>query len=120
MPARLPRTAACAAWAVLSTFGGACGGAADPARWTEAQARSVAVVRGLEVEVRSCDGLGEPQLTRGGRLYDRFACLAGTRIAGQPVDTVAVTYVLRPLGPYAGPSSPHELIDVSFGGLGVP
>jgi hypothetical protein len=98
----------------------ACGGSASPPMWTETQAESITVVRGLEVAVRSCEGIGEGRSGGAERRFERFDCLAGARMAGQSIDTVAVTYVLRPLEPYSGPASPHELTRVSFGGLGVP
>jgi hypothetical protein len=104
----------------LAIVAAACGGDGPAALWTEAQAASIVTVRGLAVRVRACEGLGEGRRTDAGVVFGSFSCLAGARTAGQPVDTVAVTYVLRPLGPYAGPSSPHELTEVRFGGLGVP
>jgi hypothetical protein len=88
--------------------------------WTERQAESITTVRGLRVHVRNCEGLGRHRKVGAVVLYGRFACLAGARLAGQPIDTVAVTYTLRPLGRYRGASSGYVLTDVHFGGLGVP
>ena len=88
--------------------------------WTEAQAESITTIRGLPVRVRHCDGLGGAQKAGGVVVYRRFACLAGARIRYQPIDTVAITYVLSPRGEYEGASSAYALTDVHFGGLGVP
>ena len=101
----------------------ACGGgrAETPAAmWTEAQAESIRSVRGLPVRVRHCDGLGAALEAGGKQYYARFACLAGARASFQAYDTVAVTYVLRPLGRYTGRSSRHALAEVRFAALQVP
>lgn len=85
--------------------------------WTERQAESITTVRSLPVTVRSCDGLGEGDDDR----YTRFECLAGTRAAWESYDTIAVTYVLHPLGEYVGPQSRRRLTNVKFvGGPGIP
>jgi hypothetical protein len=94
--------------------------AAGPVRWTERQAESIDVVRGLRVHVRRCTGLGVPRPLGRTKTYARFACLAGARAPHQTFDTVAVTYVLRPLGRYAGRSSRVALANVRFEALQVP
>ena len=73
------------------------------------------VIRGQPVRVRACRGI-----RRASTGFRSFECVAGTRIAGQPIDTVAVTYVLRPLAPYEEAEPRYALSDVHFGGLGVP
>lgn len=119
MTARLVLPAIAIGAALLGLACSGRGGA--PGRmWTEAQAESISVVRGLPVRVQRCRGLGRGRETGKTIVYARFSCLAGARLAGQPIDTVAITYLLRPLGPYAGPSSRCVLTDVHFGGLGVP
>lgn len=91
-------------------------GSSEPA-WTVRQAESIAVVRGTPVEVRHCRGLGPVD----DRRYRRFECLAGARAPTDPVETVAVRYVLFPLGDYDGRESPHRLTNVQFiGGPGIP
>jgi hypothetical protein len=95
----------------------ACGGGNDVRSigWTERQAESVRIIRGQPVSVRGCTGM-----RRASRGFRSFECVAGTRIAGQSIDTVAVTYVLRPLAPYEEAAPRFALSDVHFGGLGVP
>jgi hypothetical protein len=88
--------------------------------WSVRQAESITSIRGTPVHVLRCRGLGRGRRIGGATLYRRFACLAGTRLSHQPVDTVAVDYVLRPLGPYKGRSSRYTLADVHFTGLQVP
>ena len=101
-------------WLALTALG--CGGDnKGTVAWTESQAESVRVIRGQPVRVRSCTGM---RRTPNG--FRSFACVAGTRIAGQSIDTVAVTYVLRPLAPYEKAAPHYALSDVHFGGLGVP
>ena len=73
------------------------------------------VIRGQPVRVRDCTGI-----RRASNGFRSFECVAGTRIAGQSIDTVAVTYVLRPLAPYEEAAPRYALSDVHFGGLGVP
>jgi hypothetical protein len=85
--------------------------------WTENQAESITSIRGTPVRVRHCEGLGT---ARGRFLYRHFSCVAGTRLRYQPIDTVAVTYVLHPLGHYSGPNSRYALTNVRFIGHGVP
>lgn len=121
------RCVACAAVVVFVAWPGlACaakrgGGAAVPGgMWTEKQAESIRSVRGLRVHVRHCDGLGRGQTIGATIVYWRFACFASARIPPQPIDTVAITYMLHPLGPYTGRSSRYVLRNVHFGGLGVP
>lgn len=109
---------------VLTAVGGlGCGGENDGASgiaWSELQAESVSVVRGLRVHVRDCRGLGRGQTLDGMVGFRRFECVAGARRPHQPIDTVAVTYVLRPLGPYEAARPQYALSNVRFGGLGVP
>jgi hypothetical protein len=101
-----------------------CGGhgrAEIPAgMWTEAQAASIASVRGTPVRVRHCRGLGTAEKVGSETVYRRFACLAGARAAHETFDTVAVTYVLEPVGSFAGVSSRYVLTDVHFAALSVP
>jgi hypothetical protein len=101
-------------WLALTSLG--CGGDGKATvAWTEQQAESIRIIRGQPVRVRDCTGTG--RTSEGFRSFD---CVAGTRIAGQPIDTVAVTYVLRPLAPYEAERPRYALNDVHFGGLGVP
>jgi hypothetical protein len=93
----------------------ACGGEEDRA-WTVAQAESVTTVRGMPVRVRECRPLGDASGDGGARRYERFRCVAGARLPGEPFDSVAVLYELRPTG-----ESDHELRRVRFiGGPGIP
>lgn len=85
--------------------------------WTERQAESITTIRGTRVHVRKCEGVGR---AREGVLYRHFSCVAGTRIPSQPIDTVAVTYVLHPLGKYSGRRSRYLATKVLFVGHGVP
>jgi len=102
-------------WLALTALG--CDGGNEPRSiaWTEQQAESVRVIRGQPVRVRDCRGI-----RRASNGFRSFECVAGTRIAGQSIDTVAVTYVLRPLAPYEEAAPRYALSDVHFGGLGVP
>lgn len=88
--------------------------------WTERQAESITSIRGTRVRVRACEGLGRARVVEQRTLYRHFACLAGTRLPYQPIDTVAVTYVLHPLGAYRGPRSKYLATSVRFVGHGVP
>ena len=111
---RRPRVASvCAAGLALAAFG--CAEVdRDETAWTVGRAESVTTIRGMPVRVRQCHGLGTPgdgEMRR----YRRFACVAGTRLRGEPYDTVAVLYVIRVL-----PSGGHALDNVRFLGLGVP
>lgn len=85
--------------------------------WTVKQAESITSIRGTPVRVRECKGLGK---ARERVLYRHFSCVAGTRLRYQPIDTVAVTYVLHPLGGYSGRRSRHVTTNVKFVGHGVP
>ena len=85
--------------------------------WRLAQAESITAVRGTPVHAVRCDGLGP--VVDGGR-YRRFACTAAARASFETYDSVGVTYVLRPLGPFAGASSSYALSDVRFTALSVP
>jgi hypothetical protein len=99
----------------LATMLAACGD--DQARWTAAQAESIAVVRGTPVNDPRCRGVGQAM----GERYDRFRCTAGARRPSETIDTVAVLYELVPEEEYAGPASAHRLENVSFvGGPGIP
>jgi hypothetical protein len=90
------------------------------AYWRIAHAKSISNVRGMPVRVRECRGLGRA-LIEGVNRYRHFRCVAATRAPWQMYDTVAVFYVLHPLGPYVGPRSPYTLTQVRFvGGPGVP
>jgi hypothetical protein len=69
------------------------------------------------VNVRGCRGVGPRESKR----FRRFDCVAGTRSSTDPVDTVAVLYELRPIGPYSGARSRYVLAKVRFvGGTGIP
>jgi hypothetical protein len=85
--------------------------------WNEKQAESITTIRGTPVRVRKCEGVGK---ARERVLYRHFSCVAGTRLASQPIDTVAVTYTLHPLGEYSGRRSRYALTNVKFIGHGVP
>jgi hypothetical protein len=52
--------------------------------------------------------------------YRGFVCTAGARTSFQTYDTVGVTYVLRPLGPFLGASSSYVLTGVYFAALSAP
>lgn len=104
----------------LSCSGNDGRGRAPARMWTEAQAESITTIRGMRVHVRRCRGLGRERRSGRETVYGRFSCLAGARAAHEPVDTVAVTYVLQPLGPYRGRSSKYTLSDVHFDALQVP
>jgi hypothetical protein len=110
------RVIALASWLALTALG--CGGDNEgTVAWTEQQAESVQVIRGQPVRVRDCRGIEQARAPEG---FRSFECVAGTRIGGQPIDTVAVTYVLRALAPYEEARPRYALRDVHFGGLGVP
>jgi hypothetical protein len=109
-----------AATACGALVGLACSGSADQPKWTEAEAASITTIRGTPVRVRHCRGIGEGERSGATTVYRRFSCLAGARLPHERFDTVAVTYVLRPLVAYSGPSSGHELSDVRFEALQVP
>jgi hypothetical protein len=97
------------------TFTSACGG--ETGGWTVPQAETIATVRGMRIHNSDCRG--EPP-SRSER-YQRFTCVAGTGLPSDRYDTVAVTYVLRPLGEYRGAASKYVLSDVHFiGGPGIP
>jgi hypothetical protein len=91
-----------------------------PAYWTVREAESMATVRGQPVHVRACRGLGRARTSKAVVRYQRFACTAGTGLDWESFDSVAVTYVLVPLGPYEGGCSEHALRNVRFVGGGVP
>jgi hypothetical protein len=92
------------------------GGESEP-RWTERQAASITTVRSMPVRVVRCRGLGEADE----RSFTRIECTAGTRAPWETYDTIGVTYVVRPLAEYEGPTSRHELLQVRFiGGPGIP
>jgi hypothetical protein len=95
-------------------------GGAKRTSWTLRQAESIAVVRGQPVHVRQCRGLGSAAERLGVRRYARFACTAGTGLEWETFDSVAVTYVLVPLGPWRGHCSAHAVRDVHFVGAGIP
>lgn len=109
-----------------------CGGNATPTAteaesasarrtyWTVRQAEAIAVVRGQPVHVRQCRGLGSANQRHGVRLYARFACTAGTGLEWETFDSVSVTYVLVPLGPWRGTCSAHVMRRVHFVGAGIP
>jgi hypothetical protein len=109
-------------WLAFTALGGlGCGGDEDGAiAWSVRQAESVRVVRGLPVRVRDCRGIGRAEASDAVVRFRRFECVAGARLSGQPIDTVAVTYVLRPLSPYEAARPRYALSNVHFGGLGVP
>lgn len=72
------------------------------------------------MHVRKCDGRDRTRVAGERLLYRHFACLAGTGLAYQPIDTVAVTYTLHPLGKYNGVRSRYIATSVRFVGHGVP
>jgi hypothetical protein len=115
-----------ASYGLLAAFAAfACGGENRSGRgavWSERQAESVTVIRGMPVNVRHCGGIGPSQALDGTFGYRRFECVAGARLAGQPIDTVAVTYVLRPLAPFEAGARARRYVlrNVHFGGLGIP
>ena len=88
--------------------------------WSRVQAESVSVVRGMPVHVLRCDGIGPPVGVNRASRYRRFACTAGARAPFETYDTVGVTYVLQPLGPFFGATSRYVLTDVYFAALSVP
>lgn len=103
----------------------ACSGPGDDGRvpagmWTESQAASISSIRGTPVRVRSCTGLGTGLTVGSETFYRSFSCLAGARAAHETFDTVAVTYRLQPLGPFAEGASRYRLMDVRFQALSVP
>jgi hypothetical protein len=100
----------------LTATGCAGGGESEP-RWTAREAASITTVRSMPVRVVRCHGLGEAEE----HSFTRFDCLAGTRAPWETYDTIAVTYVLRPLAEFDGPRSRHGLSRVRFiGGPGIP
>ena len=112
---------------LLALLGGAGPGRADRASaqrvfyWTVRQSESIAVVRGQPVHVKACRGLGPARVRHAVRRYSRFRCTAGTGLDWERFDSVSVTYVLVPLGPWRGACSEHALRNVRFvGGTGVP
>jgi hypothetical protein len=89
----------------------------EPPRWTERQAASITTVRTMPVRVVRCRGLGKVEEGS----FTRIECLAGTRAPWETYDTIAVTYVVRPLGEYESLRSRHGLLQVRFiGGPGIP
>jgi hypothetical protein len=89
---------------------GACNG--DESGWTTAQAESIASVRGLPVDVRRCEGIGEADEQR----YRRLRCVAGARLSGERFDTVAVTFEVVPRT-----REDYTIENVRFfGGPGIP
>jgi hypothetical protein len=91
---------------------GACDGDGREAGWTTVEAESIASVRGLPVEVRRCEGIGEAEEQR----YRRLRCVAGARLPGERFDTVAVTFEVVP-----GEGERPRLENVRFfGGPGIP
>jgi hypothetical protein len=99
---------------VVATGLAACGG--DDGGWTVAQAESITSVRGLPVSVRHCRGIGAGRRDGERRRYERLRCVAGARLRGERFDSVAVLYVIHPVG-----DSDYELERVRFvGGPGIP
>jgi hypothetical protein len=91
------------------------------AYWQTWQAESISTIRGMHVRALECRGLGRALTDGGVRRYRRFRCVAGTRAPWETYDTIAVFYVLRPLGPYVGARSRQTLTQVHFiGGPGIP
>jgi hypothetical protein len=91
------------------------------AYWSVGQAKSIATIRSMRVRVRECRGFGRALVEDGVRRYRHFRCVAGTRAPWERYDTIAVLYVLHPLGPYFGSRSRHTLTQVRFiGGPGIP
>jgi hypothetical protein len=106
---------------VLCCLAAGCAGSSEPSDplWTERQAESITTVRSMPVRVVRCRGLVDAEESED--TYRRFACLAGARAPWETYDTIAVSYILHPLGEYEGPRSPHHLSNVRFvGGPGVP
>jgi hypothetical protein len=113
---------ALAAVVLLSTtIGGAAANDQPSPYWQAWQAESISTVRGMPVRGGECRGLGRAIADDGVRRYRRFRCAARARAPWETYDTIAVHYVLQPLGPYVGPASPHTLTQVRFiGGPGIP
>lgn len=75
----------------------------------------------MPVNVHACRGVGGKVTRRGVARYRHFRCVAGTRAPWERYDTIAVLYVLHPLGTYRGARSRYALTDVRFiGGPGIP
>jgi hypothetical protein len=108
---------------VLGFVAGLAGAHPRPGNWwTETQAESIGLIRGTPVRVRRCEGLGDPRGQAGrSHRFRHLRCLAATGLGSvAPIDRVAVTYVLHPLGKYTGRRSPHTETNVRFAGFGVP
>ena len=119
MQVRLLITGALVAAAVaLAAWAGSFSHA--PTAWTRSQAESITSVRGMPIHPLRCDGIGQPVNPGRHARYRLFACTAGARASFQTYDTVGVTYVLRPLSPFAGAASRYALADVTFAALSVP
>jgi hypothetical protein len=88
--------------------------------WSRVQAESISLVRGMPVHVLRCDGVGPAVGVNQAARYRHFACTAGARASFDTYDTVGITYVLEPLGPFSGASSRYVLTDVYFSALSVP
>jgi hypothetical protein len=119
--AKAPAVALTAVVLLSTTIGGASARDQPSPYWQAWHAESISTVRGLPVRGRECRGRGPAIVDDGVRWYRRFRCTARTRAPWETYDTIAVHYVFRPLGPYAGPQSPHRLTQVRFiGGPGIP
>jgi hypothetical protein len=88
--------------------------------WTAGQAKSITSIRGTPVQVERCEARGPRRVSDRVARYRHFACVGSTKFRYHPVPTVAVNYVLHPLGKYVGKASAYVATDVSFVGLGVP
>jgi hypothetical protein len=118
---RVLGVALAAAVLLSTTIAGAAGHERPSAYWPASQAESISTVRGMPIRGTECRGLGQAVVDDGVSRYRRFRCAARTRAPWETYDTIAVYYVLRPLGPYVGPESPHGLTQVRFiGGPGIP
>ena len=112
--ARPSRSAAVAAVAALSLFG--CLGGEERKGWTVEQAEAITEVRGLQVRVAGCRGLGRGERDGEALRFRRFACSAGARAPGDPFETVAVLYEI-----HVSDESTYRLEAVRFvGGPGIP
>ena len=95
---------------------GCDGGDAAHAGWTRERAESITGVRGMNVRVVRCDGVGTAERDGASPRYVRFACRAGARRPGESYDTVAIDYEI-----HVRDSSGYTLENVRFhGGPGIP
>jgi hypothetical protein len=117
------KTGCCLLAAGCALVAGACAARSPrptPVRWTAGQATSIRSIRGTPVRVRTCVPAGGLVRTSTGTYAARFRCVAAARLAHEDYDSVAVTFLLRPLERFRGPGSRYVLADVRFEALSVP